>query len=385
MNCRIVIKDCLWLRSPNVECQGVFRPILRALDEGGCKVLRLTNHRDPSHLEAIRRELRATDRHILIHGLLDVELRALQPLFRERGNFSMVFIDWWNYRDWFTRHAEYLFFPMYNGIAVRLGQAEFAPGAPPGLVPLPEGMVPYQIISSLLRLPFALASAAIEIEKARQRAKAPIDRRRLIFFPFPIAELEVPLRPAAHKIDVANMGATFGTWIMRDAYAPARWNFANLYRDRQRLVNLLLRHEGNPFRIHDRRRNYRFLPWEEMCQIIRESRLAVCTGGLHQASISKYLEYTCLGTPMIGTTLPFEFPWLDQVLFPIDGLRIAPKDVRSRTLEALEAAPKLQENCLNLRDRLLKLYNIHELLEMAQEQIDGKPIRPGYLKAPAPF
>jgi hypothetical protein len=97
------------------------------------------------------------------------------------------------------------------------------------------------------------------------------------------------------------------------------------------------------------------------------------------------LEYVCLGTPILGADLPFEFPWLDQVLFPIDGLHVALAEVKSRVLEALEVAPKLRYNCLNLRDKLLKLYDIHELLEMAQEQIDGKPVRPGYLKRPAPF
>lgn len=381
MTRRIKIKDCLWLRSPNLEQQGAFRPIIRALDQRGAKVLRLENFRDSQQLNDVRRKLRATNDHVLVYGLLGSELRALQPVFAERGNFSMIFIDWWNSPTWYNQHAEYLFFPMYNGIAVRSGKAVFAPGVSPQVITLPERWVPYQIACSLLRLPFYAVAPVLEIMKARERASESVDPTRLIFFPFAMDEEDVPLRSAAIKYDVTNMGSTVGTWLMRDAFAPARWNFANLYRDRQRLIDLLLCHEHAPFSIRDRRSNYRFMPWNEMCQIIRESRLAICTGGLHEASISKYLEYTCLGTPMLGATLPFEYPWLEQVVFPIDGLRIKPDDVKGRVLEALDAAPQLRENCLNLRDRLLKLYNIHELLEMAQEQIDGAPIRAGYLKS----
>ncbi len=385
MRHRIEIKDCLWLRSPNLEQQGAFRPIIRALDQRGAKVLRLENHRDEEQIDQVRRKLYATDDHVLLYGLLGSELHALQPVFAKRGNFSMVFIDWWNNPTWYNQHAEYLFFPMYNGIAVRLGKTEFAPRTSPPLITLPERWVPYQIACSLLRPPFAAAAPLLDAMKARERTREPADPRRLIFFPFAMDEQDVPLRSATTRYDVTNMGSTVGTWLMRDAFAPAGWNFANLYRDRQRLIDLLLRHEGDPFSIRDRRSNYRFMPWDEMCQIIRESRLAVCTGGLHEASISKYLEYTCLGTPMLGAGLPFEYPWLDQVVFPIDGLHIKPEQLKAKVLEALEAAPQLRENCLNLRAPLLKLYDIHELLAMAQEQIDGKPIRPGYLKNTAPF
>jgi hypothetical protein len=45
--------------------------------------------------------------------------------------------------------------------------------------------------------------------------------------------------------------------------------------------------------------------------------------------------------------------------------------------------PRLRENCLNLRDQLFKLYNPHRILDLLQEQADGKPIPPGYLKPEA--
>ena len=44
----------------------------------------------------------------------------------------------------------------------------------------------------------------------------------------------------------------------------------------------------------------------------------------------------------------------------------------------------LRENCLKWRERLLKLYSVHELLNLLQDQLDGKPLPPGYLKPDAP-
>jgi hypothetical protein len=38
---------------------------------------------------------------------------------------------------------------------------------------------------------------------------------------------------------------------------------------------------------------------------------------------------------------------------------------------------------LNARDSLLKLRNAHRVLDLLQEQADGKPIPPGYLKPEA--
>jgi hypothetical protein len=167
---------------------------------------------------------------------------------------------------------------------------------------------------------------------------------------------------------------------VRDAYASAWLNFANLYCDRQRLIDLIVRFDGRPFKVFDRRRNYSFLPWEELNRIIRQSRFAVCTGGLHQNSVPKFLEYTCLGVPMIGTALPFEFPWIDQCLFAVDAMKISAAELKLKLAQALELQPKLRDNCLALRDTLLNLYHPQTLLDLLQDQFDGKPIPAGYLK-----
>ena len=83
---------------------------------------------------------------------------------------------------------------------------------------------------------------------------------------------------------------------------------------------------------------------------------------------------------MIGRGLPFEAPWLDECLFPVDIMRTTRDRLKPLLHEALERHAKLRENCLNWRDRLLKLHSPHAILEMLQAQLDGQPIPPGYLK-----
>jgi hypothetical protein len=82
---------------------------------------------------------------------------------------------------------------------------------------------------------------------------------------------------------------------------------------------------------------------------------------------------------MIGRRLPFEFPWLDQCLFPLDPATVNPHNIRAKLNEALSAHPRLRENCLNLRGQLLRQYSFENLLQMAQDQIEGKPVPDGYL------
>jgi hypothetical protein len=87
-----------------------------------------------------------------------------------------------------------------------------------------------------------------------------------------------------------------------------------------------------------------------------------------------------MGTPSIGRPLPFEYPWLEDCLFPLDLRKVEPGRVKSLLQQALDCYPKLRENCLNWRDRLMELHDVHVLFDMVQEQADGKPMRPGYLK-----
>ena len=380
MSRTIDLQDCLWVRSPNVEQQHVFAPIVRALDQRAARVWSLKDCSAAS-LDALRERVWKGDEHVILHGLLARELDLLRPIFETRKNFSVVLIDWWNSAYWFTQHATFQIFHNYNGVTVRTGRDAFLGPDRPPLFAWPQNLIPYQIMSSLLRPAAMLSAPVLAARKAWQRAHETVDAKRLLYFPFPIDAADVPLQKVSPRFDFTNMGAILGQWIMRDAHAPASLNFANLYADRRRLTDLISQFSGKPFAVYDRwRGKYQYLPWEGVCRLIQESRFAVCTGGLHRASIPKFLEYVCLGTPIIGSGLPFEYPWLDRCLFSVDTMNITASALRPKLDEAISQHARLQENCLSLRDTLLAQYHASHLLDVLQEQMDGKPMPAGYLK-----
>jgi hypothetical protein len=135
--------------------------------------------------------------------------------------------------------------------------------------------------------------------------------------------------------------------------------------------------------VYDRRKTKAWVPWDELTRIIRQSRFVVCTGGLQNNSVPKFLEYTCLGVPMIGTMLPFEYPWLERCLVPVKPMSITPEELKPKLVEALEKYPTLRQNCLAMRDTLLRRYHPETLLDLLQAQIEGKPVPEGYLTAAA--
>ena len=379
VNPSIRIADCLWVSSQNTENQHVFSPILRAVERRGIKLWSLKTVA-PGDVSRFRERVWKSDEHVILHGLLASELKSIQPIFKDRKNYSIVLIDWWNGPLWFTQNATYAIYHNYNGFTVRLGRDAFLKkGSLPWFV-YPERAIYFQLAGAALRFPALATAPFLNLHKWWQRRRDVVDPKKMLYFPFPIAAEDVPLKAEPPRYDFTNMGATMGIWIVRDPYASAWLNFANLYCDRQRLINLLSDFNGQPYAVYDRRRNYNFLPWDEVCTIIRQSRFAVCTGGVHQASIPKFLEYVCLGTPIIGSTLPFEYPWLDQCVYQVDGMHVSHEELKPKLKEALELQPRLREKCLSLRDQLLAQYEAGRLLEMLQGQIDGQGIPPGYLK-----
>lgn len=375
----VKLNECLWIRSQNVEWQSVFQPLLKTMEQRGMKVWRLQDCSTES-IERLRIELWKSDQHVILQGLLGREMHALRPIFESRKNFSVLPIDWWNSPFWFTRNATYLLFHNYNGIAARTQLSlSLNEHRAPWLFTY-ELRSPYAVMSALLRPPALLAAPFIELFNKWRRKSTPVDRSCLLYFPFAITADQVPLQSLPPQYDFTSMGATTGPWLIRDPYASAWFNFANLYADRRRLVDMIAQFDGRPFKVYDRRRNYTFMPWEELNRIIRQSRFMICTGGLHQNSVPKFLEYACLGVPMIGSTLPFEYPWLNECLFPVDAMKISAGKLKPKLAEALELQPKLRDNCLKWRDTLLKMYDPGTLLDLLQDQIDGKPIPSSYLK-----
>src|SRR4030095_12867181 len=105
---------------------------------------------------------------------------------------------------------------------------------------------------------------------------------RLLYFPFPVKADDVPLQNEKVLYDFANTGGTCGIWLIRDPFASAKYTFANLYYDRQRLTDFIAAFENNPFTFYDCRRGGEFrLPFDQYATRNRQSRFVITTGGLH--------------------------------------------------------------------------------------------------------
>ena len=375
----IKLKDCLWLRGEFMDSQAGAAGERRSLERLGMKVDILKNRNDLPGLARLRRVIWNSDEHVVLSRLAPRELKALFPIFKDRRNFSIVVCDWWSVPYWFTKNAEYQLYNLYNFLAVRSGRAPFARFRETPLLQRPDNNNWYTWTMQALRLVNLAACPVTELLNERRRRTEPLDQKRMIYFPLAVEKEDVPLRDEEVKYDFSTLGSTNGLWLMRDPFAPSYFTGANLYSDRRYLVEQIMACEGDSFRIYSVGREKRFPPWVEYCQIARQSRFTFSTGGLHEAAVPKYIEFACLGTPMIGRHLPFEFPWLDRCLFPLDPTTVNPHNIRARLDEALSLYPKLKENCLNLREQLLRLYGFENLLQMAQDQIDGKPIPDGYL------
>jgi len=378
MPTNIRLDDCLWIRSKNAELQPVFRPMMRSLLKRGVKVMML-DVSQRAEMRGLRDQVWKSDQHVILQGLLPRELNAIQPIFARRKNFSIMPIDWWLTPFWYSQNSTFNIFHNYNGVAVRTGRAPFLTGECPPWLLIPDRPIPYEIQSALLRPAALLAAPFLELWKWRQRSMALSDPGRFLYFPFPIAEEEVPLHSEAPRYDFTSMGSVTGPWLMRDPFAPAWLNFANLYADRRRLIDLIVQLDGKPFIVYDRRKSNSWLPWEELTGIIRRSRFVICSGGLQNNSVPKFLEYACLGVPMIGTVLPFEYPWLVRCLVPVKPMSVTKEELKPILEEALDRHPTLRQNCLAVRDTLLRLYHPDALMDMLQAQINGLPVAPGYL------
>jgi len=344
----------------------------------------LKDCRDQEGLQRLQGLLRQSDVHVILARLLPNELAALQPLLRERKNFSVVVDDWWCMPHWFLREAEYIIFRNYNGIAVRTGRTSLVEGPQPPFFGTPFPRVSrYGVIAALLRPAAPVLAPLVDAVNGRTRRAESVNPKRYLYFPFPVNGADVPLKEEKLEFDFANTGSTNGIWLIRDPFVSFKYTFANLYYDRMRLKQSIARFKDNPFKVYDWEWENRWTTWDEYVQTNRRTRFAMAGGGLHQTSVPKFLEYACLGTPMIGRRLPFEYPWMDDCLFDVDMLRLSPEQLKPWLFQALDRYPVMRENCLKWRDRLLKLYDLNALVDMLQGQIDGQPIPPGYLRPEA--
>jgi len=383
---RLSINESLWVCGGR-RVQEILYPRAEtaALRARGARVFPLDESKGENGIEELRRLLWNSDVHVVLMWLYPYQIKSLYPILRERKNFSIVLDDWWFCPPWFTREAEHIIFRFYNGIAVRTGLAPFVTTEPPWLGN-PDNTLSslYGKSAALLRLPALAAWPFVDAFKWVQRQREAIRPGRLLYMPLPVIPESLPLKGEKVEYDFSLTGSTVGVWLMRDAYASFKHTFANLYCDRQRLLNLIVPFDGNPFRVYDWRRQpggQSPKSWDDYTRITRQSRYVISTGGLHNAGLPKYLEYACLGVPMIGSKTPFEFPWLDDCLFEMDAMRLNSGNIKPLLDEAIERWPVLQANCLKWRDQLFKQHDTYRLWDMLQSQADGQPIPPEYLRA----
>jgi hypothetical protein len=356
---------------------------MAAVRERGAQVFVLNSENDVQGLEELGRKLRQSDVHVVLIWLRPRELKILYPILRERKNFSIVVDDWWLCPRWFSREADFILFRIYSGIPVRLGQARMVNSPPPAFLWPRDNPTIYGTQAALLRLPTLVLWPLADAWKWFDRQRETIRPEGLLYFPLSVDAGAVPLRDTPIKNDFALTGNTVGIWLMRDPYASFRYTFANLYHDRKVLMDLVRQFDGKPYAVYDWRKSSPAVPpksWEEYVRIVRESRFVLSTGGLHDSGLPKHLEYACLGTPMIGRQTVYEFPWLEDCMFNLEDLSMSAGKMKELLAQAMDRYPVLRENCLKWREKLLKLYDIHCLLDMLQAQANGQAIPPGYLK-----
>jgi hypothetical protein len=376
----VSLNDCIWVYGEAIY-QGTrnARAEIDALKPRGATVFSLKGADDTDGLERLRRQLWQNDAHVILTRLHPGELMALKPILAGRKNFSVIYDDWWIMPHWFTREAEYVVFRKYNGIAIRLGKAVWSKDSPPLLFNPWHSVSKYSLLAAALRPPALAVSPFVNAANHFRRQTENTDPSRYLYLPYAVVPSELPLKKdVQYKYDFANTGAIAGIWIMRDPFAPFEHTFAALYCDRLRLIRMIQEFEGNPFTFYHNQGKFKH--WDAYVEHTCQSRFVISTGGLQDTLGPKHLEYACLGAPMIGRSVPFEAPWLDDCLFPVNIMRLTPASLKPLLHEALGRQAALRNNCLNWRERLLKLHEPNTLLDMLQAQMDGQPIPPGYLK-----
>ncbi len=376
---RISLNESLWVYgeaiyrgTPNA------RPEIDALKPRDAAVFMLKSGANADDLEQLRRLLWQTDKHIILTRLHPGELMAIKPMLARRKNFSVFCDDSCIIPHWFVREAEYVVFRCYNGLAIRMGKP-WRTDSPPLLFNPLISPSKYSYIAAALRIPALAVSPFVNAANHFRRQMENTNPDRYLYLPHAVVAADLPLKTGNRfKYDFANTGGVCGIWIMRDPFTPFQDTFANLYCDRLRLAEMIQSFQRNPFSFYHNQG--KAVSWDAYVERSSQSRFVINTSGLQENFGPKFLEYACLGIPMIGRGVPFEGPWLDECLFSVDIMHTTRAQLKSLLHEALERHPVMRENCLKWRDRLLKLHDPHVLLDMLQAQIDGQPIPPGYLK-----
>ncbi len=364
------IHDWLWVTPDPKQSIPPMRALHAALTRRGVETLICAGS---AYAEELWRKVAATGKHVMLDfpGVLP---GWFYRRLAARGNFSMGFCDWWSAP--LVPNADYLIFRHYHAIeAIQRGGCVVLEGPVPIVSPV-ETATKWALLNTTLRLaclPLLPFRGAL---MWRQRRRWRPSKRSLLYLPFCV-DLPETIEPPPIKLhDFANLGTTYLYAWIRNPFFPTHASFINLYEDRRRLVTTLLRHEGNPFRVFDHRRTPVY--GMETLRAATTARYAVATGGLHRASIAKFLEFAAVGVPMIGRRPGREFPLLRDCVFEVAPYA-GEEAIKSAYEKALEAYSAYQMAADAVRGPVRALYAPERLLDLLQAQVAGQPVPPEYL------
>lgn len=235
-----------------------------------------------------------------------------------------------------------------------------------------------RIFLASLRLPYLLVIPFVEMGKYFRRKKCNWNKKKLLYFPFAINS-SLPefsqVNSESSEYDFANLGSTSFFCQAKSYYVPAKLSFVNLYTDRLKIINSIIK--AKSFKVFDCRTKPVY--GKETLQIIKKSKYVISTGGYHRASILKYLEIIACGTPIIGYKIPHEFPCLDQAIYELDVLSLNKREVKKKLQEAIQQYEIFREEALKARGRISQLYNQEAILALLQKQYNGEQISKEYI------
>lgn len=373
---KVDITKSIWVLPKNILPFPSNQLLYNALTQKGIPVLVYKG----TNLGRLKAILLKKDNHVIFQNPLGKNLNSLKEILKKRRNFSVIYPDWWAVPlNPFMKYANYLVFHHLNAFrAVKRGPQSILLKKEVPLFSLPQNYRFYEILLASLRLPYLPVIPFVEMGRYCKRKKHNWKKKGLLYFPFavnPCLPEFSQVNSKSPEYDFANLGSTSFFCRAKSYYVPAKLSFVNLYTDRLKMINSILR--AKAFKVFDCRTKPVY--GKETLQIIKKSKYVISTGGYHQASILKYLEIVACGTPIIGYKIPHEFPCLDKTIYELDVLSLPQKQIKKKLREAIAQYEIFKGEALKTREKIFQLYNQEAILALLQKQYDGEQIPKEYI------
>lgn len=366
---KVDITKSIWILQKNILPFPSNQLLYNTLTQKGILVLVY----EGTNLRELKAILLKKDNHVIFQNPLNKNLNSLKEILKRRRNFSVIYSDWWAVPlNPFIKYADYLIFHHLNALrAAKGGPQSILLRKRVPLFTLPQNYKFHEVSLTSLRIPYLPAIPIVELGRYWKRRRYNWNKKKLLYFPFAINP-NLPefaqINNTPPQYDFANLGSTSFFCRAKSYYIPAKLSFVNLYQDRLKMINGMLK--AGDFRVFDCRQKRVY--GEETIKIIKKSRYVISTGGFQQASILKYLEIIACGTPIIGYKIPQEFPCLDQAIYELDVLSLPQKQIKKKLREAITQYEIFKKEAPKAREKIFQLYNQEAILALLQKQYDGE-------------